>query len=85
MFVMNCDIIKDEVLKYQEQRHKNTGKRKGKQKGKLVPENMERQSSSQDVECEVFNPVKCSECGTEVAVFDSDEVYHFFNVLTSYA
>jgi len=32
----------------------------------------------------VYNPVRCSVCGTEVAVYDSDEVYHFFNVLSGY-
>jgi hypothetical protein len=29
---------------------------------------------------EVFQPVMCSACGTEVGVLDSDEVYHFFDV-----
>lgn len=33
---------------------------------------------------EVYNPVQCSECSTEVAVFDKDEVYHFFNILASH-
>jgi len=31
----------------------------------------------------VFHPVACSECNTVVAALDSDEVYHFFNVLAS--
>ncbi|CAH1790692.1 unnamed protein product [Owenia fusiformis] len=31
------------------------------------------------------HPVTCSECNTEVGVYDSDEVYHFFNVLASYS
>ena len=33
----------------------------------------------------VYHPVVCSVCSSEVAVYDSDEVYHFFNVLASYA
>ncbi|XP_054714569.1 E2F-associated phosphoprotein-like [Uloborus diversus] len=33
---------------------------------------------------ENYNPVVCSICNTEVAVYDSEEVYHFFNVLASY-
>ena len=33
---------------------------------------------------EVFHPVKCSVCNTEVGVYDEDEVYHFFNVLASH-
>ncbi|KAK9767595.1 hypothetical protein K7432_002482 [Basidiobolus ranarum] len=32
---------------------------------------------------DVFRPVECNECGTRVAVFDSDEIYHFFNVIPS--
>lgn len=31
-----------------------------------------------------YYPVKCSICDTQVAVYDHDEVYHFFNVLSSY-
>ena len=34
---------------------------------------------------EVFYPVKCSVCTSEVGVYDDDEVYHFFNVLASYS
>ena len=32
---------------------------------------------------DTFYPVKCEECDTQVAVFDRDEVYHFFHVLVS--
>ncbi|XP_065648468.1 E2F-associated phosphoprotein isoform X2 [Hydra vulgaris] len=34
---------------------------------------------------EVYNPVKCDICATEIAVYDSQEVYHFFNVIESIA
>lgn len=33
---------------------------------------------------DMFHPVMCKICNTKVAVYDSDEVYHFFNVVTSY-
>ncbi|XP_015918514.1 E2F-associated phosphoprotein [Parasteatoda tepidariorum] len=33
---------------------------------------------------DVYNPVKCSICNTEVAVYDTEEIYHFFNVIASY-
>ncbi|XP_018016245.1 uncharacterized protein LOC108672990 [Hyalella azteca] len=33
---------------------------------------------------ELFHPVMCRHCNTKVAVFDKDEIYHFFNVITSY-
>ena len=31
-----------------------------------------------------FKGVDCEGCGTRVAVVDTDEVYHFFNVLSSH-
>lgn len=34
---------------------------------------------------ELFNPVKCSICNTEVGVLDKQEIFHFFNVLSSAA
>lgn len=35
---------------------------------------------------EVFHPVACTECGTEVGVYEpSTEFYHFFNVFPSHA
>lgn len=33
---------------------------------------------------EMFHPVMCQHCNTKVAVLDKEEVYHFFNVITSY-
>lgn len=32
---------------------------------------------------EIYHPVRCKLCNTDVGVVDSDEVYHFFNVLPS--
>ena len=34
-------------------------------------------------ETEVYHPVRCEVCNTEVAVYDKDEVYHFHNVIAS--
>lgn len=76
MFVMNCTVVEDEILRYKDQRHKH----RGKLKRKLVSD-----GNQQTDDSESYHPVKCSECQTEVAVYDSDEVYHFFDVLTSYA
>ena len=33
---------------------------------------------------DLYHPVMCKICNTKVAVYDSDEVYHFFNIVTSY-
>lgn len=68
MFVSNCKVITEETLKYP---HKN--KRSKKNAENLDPPTEDR-----------YSPVRCSVCNTEVAVYDEDEIYHFFNVLASY-
>lgn len=30
---------------------------------------------------DVYQPVECATCATEVGVFDRDEVFHLFNVI----
>ena len=86
MFVLNCSIIRAERLKYSVPQKMG---RKWRKKHKMQMERADASSpstatngSSGDQQ-EYFHPVRCSKCNTEVAVFDSDEVYHFFNVLTS--
>ncbi|XP_065060413.1 E2F-associated phosphoprotein-like [Rhopilema esculentum] len=77
MFVLHCNVCRDELLRYENKR-KNARKRKDGP-GKLIPATEDSKSS------EVYNPVKCTECGTVLAVYDCDEIYHFFNVLASQA
>ena len=75
MFVMNCVVDTSEILKYP----KEIGKKKKKNK---------RQSTemiADQTEEDKYNPVKCTECGTVVAMYDQDEVYHFFNILASHS
>ncbi|XP_047467430.1 E2F-associated phosphoprotein [Mugil cephalus] len=88
MFVMNCTVKKDEVLRYKSDQEKKerTGKkrrRRGQKTEAPVDEAPEPMPAGMDAD-EVYHPVQCSECSTEVAVFDKDEVYHFFNILTSH-
>ena len=68
MFVSNCKVITDEILKYPIKKKRS----KKNLKNTDIPNE------------DVYNPVKCSVCNTEVAVYDADEIYHFFNVLASY-
>ena len=84
MFVMNCRVIRDEVLKHvprltkrerqQQQRRLKKGKRGEGGEGGGEPE-----------EAEDYHPVHCAECNTDIAVYDKDEVFHFYNVLASAA
>ena len=74
MFVMNCTVDMNETLKFPQ------AKTKQKKKKQKLSSSEEAQSETD----ETFRPVKCNECNTVVAVYDSDEIYHFFNVLASY-
>ncbi|KAK9959651.1 hypothetical protein ABG768_009761 [Culter alburnus] len=94
MFVMNCTVNKEEVLRY-----KTTNKRKEKRHRKKARQESMSTSAEAEMESdagltdarlagmneeEIYHPVKCTECSTEVAVYDKDEVYHFFNTLASH-
>ncbi|XP_061674768.1 E2F-associated phosphoprotein isoform X1 [Syngnathoides biaculeatus] len=76
MFVMNCSVNKEEVLRYKTLAARTPRNRKGKTT--TAPAGMD---AGPD---ELYHPVQCSECSTEVAVLDKDEVYHFFNILSSH-
>ncbi|XP_072194273.1 E2F-associated phosphoprotein [Excalfactoria chinensis] len=78
MFVMNCFVNKEEILKYRKKVKKRNKKRKHSE------ETTTPLQSNQEEE-EVYHPVLCTECSTEVAVMDKDEVFHFFNVLASHS
>uniref|UniRef100_A0A0K0D2E6 E2F-associated phosphoprotein n=1 Tax=Angiostrongylus cantonensis TaxID=6313 RepID=A0A0K0D2E6_ANGCA len=54
--------------------------------GSIRHENTAKFTSGFQVQAEdIFLPVQCAVCSTNVAVLDHEEVYHFFNVLTGYA
>lgn len=76
MFVMNCNIISDETLHYEAKKDK-------KKAGKKKQSQQQDDSSSVEASDELFNPVQCALCNTEVAVYDKEEIYHFFNVVES--
>ncbi|KAM3595443.1 uncharacterized protein V6R79_023564 [Siganus canaliculatus] len=86
MFVMNCTVKKDEVLRYKSQPEpqQRSRKRRRGQKTEAPPDAASGPAPAGMDADEVYNPVQCSECTTEVAVFDKDEVYHFFNILASH-
>ena len=86
MFVMNCTVRRDEVLRYKTQQELKPRKRKrrrGQKAETAQDETPEPTPAGMDAD-EVYHPVQCTECSTEVAVFDKEEVYHFFNILASH-
>ncbi|KAK9819851.1 hypothetical protein WJX72_003214 [[Myrmecia] bisecta] len=71
MFVMNCRVKSKAVAA---PAAPQGGKRKRSRQG-------QDQAGTQ----EQFYPVECAECGTQVAMRDKDEVYHFYQVVASSA
>ncbi|TNN41969.1 E2F-associated phosphoprotein [Liparis tanakae] len=97
MFVMNCTVKRDEALRYKTQ-PEATARKKGRRKRRRGGREEEEEAAvdppmdetpaqpapaGMDAD-EVYHPVRCTECSTEVAVFDKEEVYHFFNILASH-
>ena len=85
MFVLNCCVSRDEMLKYIPKADKRSRRRKRKKRKeeKEGAEEKKMEDIPQETEPEIYHPVCCRECNTEVAVFDKQEVFHFFNVLAS--
>ncbi|KAJ3389936.1 hypothetical protein HDU92_000746 [Lobulomyces angularis] len=67
MFVENCLIKEDEILKKKKTDNKKISIR----------------TFEDAEEFEIYKPVVCENCELEVAVYDKDEIYHFFNVLAA--
>ena len=90
MFVRNCTIVETERLRYSDNRkRKRNARRKSRVQEEDIPvggPGMTR-IDLKDVRVgeEVYKPVRCAECGAEVAVIDSDEVYHFFDAIPTFS
>lgn len=83
MFVLNCTTKDEESLFCPSENKRKSRKRKREEeKAKMLDETVSIPSNAEAKD--IFHPVQCSICKTEVAVVDLDEVYHFFNVLASH-
>ena len=77
MFVFNCKIDENELLKYPKNDDNYKRKFKKKKDKMLVCED--------EKEYDEYKAVHCSKCNTQVAVYEfKQEIYHFFNVLASH-
>lgn len=78
MFVFNCTIDENRLAttsKSSKQKKKNTNKRF----------KTDEADESIDHPTEILRPVLCSECGTELGIYEpAEELYHFANVLASH-
>ena len=97
---MNCRISKDEVLKHipkpsKKEKQKKKWKERRKEREGGGGESVGGEGGGSEGfggageggvdEADNYHPVHCAECNTEIAVYDRDEVFHFFNVLASAA
>ncbi|GLJ33122.1 hypothetical protein SUGI_0666580 [Cryptomeria japonica] len=85
MFVLNCKIVDNQRLRLpagskRKRESKKISRGQCRRNNDKLPE-----TTSENLKDEVFKPVCCSVCQTEVAILDEDEIYHFFNVMPSYA
>ena len=94
MFVFNCKIKQDEILKVPLSDEMQNKKKKFKKSKKKQLEEMKNEVADEEEnklkadpqQFESYKPVICEICGVEVGVYDDkDEVYHFFNVLASHS
>ncbi|CAG2167960.1 unnamed protein product [Oppiella nova] len=74
MFVHNCRIDFTQRLQYKDKQR--VKKRKRNQTDRTVEE--------VTTKADDYYSVFCNVCNTQVAVYDSQEVYHFFGVLASF-
>jgi len=91
MFTLNCTVNHKDVLRYKKKKEK---KRKGRKRAKIQDRrkksrsrsrSLNRASDATDTDAEdLYHPVTCKVCESEVGVFDSDELVHFFNVIASH-
>ncbi|KAI9209552.1 E2F-associated phosphoprotein-domain-containing protein [Polychytrium aggregatum] len=78
MFVQNCRVVTTERLRFQGRGSVS------KQRSRKPPSENSADSPSGSILCEnTYHPVRCSVCETEVAVYDHEEVFHFFNAIAS--
>jgi hypothetical protein len=85
MFVSNCRIVENERLRMPAHRQNRKNQRRKKKAAANVEPDSGQTLPETEVEDDMFKPVRCSVCETEVAVIDKDEVYHFFNIVPSYS
>lgn len=83
MFVSNCTIIAEQTLRYSDKKQNRRGKKK-KRNGQVDITEKEDDNANSAIfgeDSEIYHPVQCAICYTDVAVYDKDEVYHFFHVI----
>lgn len=83
MFVFNCTIDENRLAATPKSSKKSAQQKKSSNK-RFKTDEPEPADQSANAN-EILRPVLCSECGTELGVYEpADELYHFANVLASH-
>ena len=83
MFAYNCKITND-ILRYKKKK-KWVHNRKNEKNGDIaLTEEMIQNLNLDERDYDIYYPVQCRICGTDVGVYDKDEIYHFYNTLVGY-
>ena len=87
MFVQNCrpDFGQEMRVPGEARRRKATRRGVDPRQDAVDTSSGGSSSSSSGGQNGKYFAVKCDVCLTQVAVYDEDEVYHFFNVLASHS
>ena len=86
MFVFNCTIDENRLAAASKSSQKSS-KQKKKNSNKRFKTDEQDPIDTADAsnDSEILRPILCSECGTELGVYEpSEELYHFANVLASH-
>lgn len=84
MFVFNCTIDENRVVSLPNASGGKSSKKKRIHQNKRLKTDESSSTDPTETE-EILRPVLCSECGTEIGVYEpKDELYHFANVLASH-
>ena len=92
MFVTNCSVNYDQTVKIKSsnkkkkkifKRHRKRAEQAATDSANSLEKTNKNNSTEENTE-DLYHPVNCCQCKTEVGVIDKDEVYHFFNVVASH-
>ena len=96
MFTLNTLVNYGESLQFKKKKQPKSNKRKRKlnvttsltendPSGFADMVTVDPDVAANEDQVDYYHPVSCSNCNTRLAVYDSDEIYHFFNVISSYS
>lgn len=85
MFVFNCEVDFAEKLAFADKQPRKKRRKAPHARNAAAAQQSTSAADTPAAATETYYNVTCAVCKTQVAVYDEDEVYHFYNVLASYS